>query len=133
MPAFEHGAVCRAPAEEVWKLLHDPARFPEWWAGLGRVEGEGSEVTRYMSAWPDFAYPTHVRSSREGDRVTISCLLSDIRHDWTLAPDPRGCRVSVRVELPEAEAARLPAARDEVTASLVLLVAAAERAGDVAG
>lgn len=128
MPAFEESAFCRAPAEEVWKLLHDPARFPDWWAGLKRVETGGDGVTRYMEAWPDFAYPTHVSARREQGRVTVSCLLSDIRHDWTLSPAQRGCRVDVRVELPDEEAERLAAVREEVQASLPRLVAAAERA-----
>lgn len=128
MPAFEQSTVCRAPAEEVWKLLHDPARFPDWWAGLERVEAGGGQVTRYMEAWPDFAYPTQVSTRREQGRVTVSCLLSDIRQEWVLSRDPDGCRVKVRVELPEAEAERLAAVRAEVQASLPRLVAVAERA-----
>src|SRR5262249_49127770 len=39
MPGFEERAECRAPPEEVWKLLYDPARFADWWAGWERVEG----------------------------------------------------------------------------------------------
>ena len=126
MPAFEQSTVCRAPAEEVWKLLHDPARFPDWWAGLERVEAGGGGVARYMQAWPDFAYPTRVSTRREQGRVTISCLLSDIRQDWTLSRHPNGCRVQVRVELPEPEAERLAAVRAEVQVSLPRLVAIAE-------
>lgn len=128
MPAFEETAVCRAPAEEVWKLLHDPARFPEWWAGVDRVDMHDGGVTRYMEEWPDFAYPTRVSESREGDRVTFSCLLSDISHNWTLSPAEGGCRVAVRVEVPAAEAKRVEAAREEMRASIPRLVAAAERA-----
>ncbi len=30
MPSFVLTARAQAPVEEVWKLLHDPARFPEW-------------------------------------------------------------------------------------------------------
>lgn len=128
MPAFEESAVCRAPAEEIWKLLHDPARFPEWWSGLERVEATGNEVSRYMAAWPDFAYPTRVSTRREHGRVTVSCLLSDIRQEWTLSRDSDGCRVQVRVELPEGEVERLGAVRAEVQASLPRLAAAGERA-----
>ena len=36
------------------------ARFPDWWEGTGRVEGERGEVTRYTTEVPDFAYPTAV-------------------------------------------------------------------------
>ena len=62
--------------------------------------------------------------------VRISCLLSDIVHEWTLAPHPEGCTVAVRVELPEAEAGRIDAQRAEVGGSLAGLVALAERSAD---
>ncbi len=32
---LEQEEVCRAPALEVWKLLQDPLRYPQWWEGLG--------------------------------------------------------------------------------------------------
>ena len=38
MPGFSRRATCHAPAEEVWKLLYDPARYTEWWEGTERVE-----------------------------------------------------------------------------------------------
>ncbi|MEW6583433.1 MAG: SRPBCC family protein [Actinomycetota bacterium] len=127
MPGFRESAVCHAPPEEVFKLLYDPSRFPEWWAGMDRVEtGPGGGVTRFMSEWPDFPYPTQVAVHREDGRVLLSCLLSDIRHDWRIAPHPAGCLVSVEVEVPEPEAHRIPAQRAEVVPSLRRLVARAE-------
>lgn len=129
MPAFELSAVCRAPAVEVFKLLHDPARYPEWWEGTARVEGAGpGEVTRYTRAWPDFAYPTRLSAAAAGGRVTISCLVSDIVHEWRLEPHPEGCAVRVRVAMPVEEAAREPVQREEVGGSLRALVAVAEAA-----
>jgi uncharacterized protein YndB with AHSA1/START domain len=126
MPSFEERAECRAPAEEVWKLLHDPARFPEWWAGMDRIEQEnGGNVTRYMEAWPDFAYPTRV-TRRDNGRIVVSCLLSDIVHEWVLEPAPGGCAVRVRVEIPDKEAARLRDQETEIRSSLARLVARAE-------
>jgi uncharacterized protein YndB with AHSA1/START domain len=128
MPTLDERTTCRAPAEEVWKLLYDAARFPEWWAGLDRAETGAGGITRYLKAWPDFAYPTQVHAREEQGRVTISCLLSDIRHEWTLSPAPDGCLVQVRVDVPESEAERLEHLRHELHASLPRLVAAAERA-----
>jgi uncharacterized protein YndB with AHSA1/START domain len=130
---FEDQAVCRAPAEEVFKLLYDPGRFPEWWAGMDRVErGGGGGVSRYMSEWPDFAYPMQIHTWSDGGGVAISCLLSDILHEWRIEPHPEGCAVRVRVELPERELERIDAQREEIGASLLRLVAAAER-GAAAG
>lgn len=129
MPAFAESAACRAPALAVWKLLYDPARFPDWWDGTGRVErGPGGEVTRFAEAWPDFPYPTQVRSEgAPGGRVVISCLVSGISQRWTLEPHPGGCAVTVTVELPAEEAGRLSAQRAEVRASLDRLVDLAQR------
>ncbi|MDX6646695.1 MAG: hypothetical protein QOK40_2422 [Miltoncostaeaceae bacterium] len=128
MPGFEERALCRAPAEEVWKLLHDPARYPEWWDGVERMEAGADGLTRYTEAYPDFAYPTHVATHRRDGRVVISCLLSDIVHEWSLEPAPQGCAVRIRVEIPEAEAARLESLQENMSASLVRLVARAEAA-----
>jgi hypothetical protein len=128
VPSFETSAVCRAPALAPWKLLYDPARFVEWWPGVARVEaGPDGSVTRYMDAWPDFAYPTRVTAERHGSRVVISCLLSSIVHEWSLEPAPDGCVVRLRVEVPAAEAARLDVLRAEALPSLQRLVALAER------
>jgi uncharacterized protein YndB with AHSA1/START domain len=127
MPEFSERSPCRAPAEEVWKLLHDPARFPDWWAGTERVEpGEEGAVTRYLDGWPDFPMPTAVTSRRETGAIVISCLRSDIVHEWTLSPAPEGCDVAVRVIVPEEEAARLAPVRAEVVASLARLVEVAQ-------
>jgi uncharacterized protein YndB with AHSA1/START domain len=128
MPEFEVEARCRSSAIEAWKLLYDPARFPEWWAGMARVEtGDGELIERYMEAWPDFAYPTQVTHHADGTRVVVSCLLSNIVHEWSLTPAPEGCVVHVRVELPASEAHRLEAVRAEVAPSILRLVELAER------
>jgi hypothetical protein len=127
MPDFEAHATCRAPAVEPWKLLYDPSRFPEWWVGTARVEsGEGDSVTRYMEAWPDFAYPTKITRHSDGSRIVVSCLLSNIVHEWSLTPAPQGCMVHVRVELPAEEEHRLEAVKAEVIPSLRRLVELAE-------
>ena len=129
MPGLEESALCRAPASEVWKLLYDATRFPEWWAGLERVEATEQGVERCTEAWPDFAYPTRLSARHEQARVTISCLLSDIRHEWTPSPAPEGRRVDVRVEVPETEAERPESAREDVRASLPRLAAAGRAPG----
>lgn len=129
MPDFSERSDCAAPPEEVWKLLHDPERFPDWWVGTERVEpGEDGAVTRYLDGWPDFPMPTSVSSRREGGAIVISCLRSDIVHEWTLVPSPAGCGIAVLVRIPEEEAARLDPVRAEVRASLARLVEVAEAA-----
>jgi hypothetical protein len=130
MAEFTAQATCRTAAIEPWKLLYDPARFPEWWVGTARVEpGDGDSVTRYMEAWPDFAYPTKITRQGDGSRIVVSCLLSNIVHEWSLTPAAEGCVVHVRVELPASEDHRLAAVKAEVIPSLHRLVELAELGG----
>ena len=39
--------------------------------------------------------------------MTVSCLVSDLRFEWRLAPEGEGALITVDVEIPEAEAHRL--------------------------
>jgi uncharacterized protein YndB with AHSA1/START domain len=133
MPEFEDRARSDAPPEEVWKLLYDPARFPDWWAGVGSVEPGSSgstDYTMYPQGYPDFPMAQQLRVTESG--VTISCLVSDLVFEWRLAALDGGVATSitVHVEIPEAEAHRLAAQRDIISESLSRLAAlAAAEAG----
>ena len=115
----------------MWKLLYDPSRFPEWWAGIGSVEpGQDGEYTMYPQGYPDF--PMGQRLSVTESGVTISCLVSDLVFEWRLAAldDGAATSITVHVEIPEAEAHRLAAQQDVVSQSLSRLAAlAAAEAG----
>jgi uncharacterized protein YndB with AHSA1/START domain len=127
VPQFSEERVTDARPFAVWKLLHDPARFPDWWAGTLRVEaGEDGLVTRYMQAWPDFPYPTSVRTVTTGSRVVISCLVSDTGQEWSIDAAGDGCRVRVVVDVPDAQADRADRIRAETAASITNLVRLAE-------
>ena len=85
MPEFEDHARSDAPPEDVWKLLYDPGRFPDWWAGVGSVEpGQAGGYTMYPDGYPDFPMAQQLQVSGSG--VTISCLVSDLVFEWRLAP-----------------------------------------------
>ena len=53
MPSFTLTARAHAPVEEVWKLLHDPSRFPLWWSGVETVRPHGPDG---YTIWPT-GYP----------------------------------------------------------------------------
>jgi uncharacterized protein YndB with AHSA1/START domain len=130
MPGFRETVVCDAPAIEVWRLVHDPERLPEWMSDTERVEpADDGTVTRYLHGWPDDPMPTRLRSHADGARVVISCLVSDIEMTMSLAPHPRGCAVELEVSLPEGESARLEGMRRLAADSLARLAA---RASDAA-
>ncbi|MFL5826828.1 MAG: SRPBCC family protein [Thermoleophilaceae bacterium] len=122
MPTFDDSALSHAPPEEVWKLLYDPGRFPEWWAGMATVRdsGDGS-FTFYADGWPDFPMPQLIDSAREERRVVISCQVSDLEFEWRLEPDGDGTRIDVHVEIPDKEAERLEAQREVIRRSVARL------------
>ena len=119
MPSFHDMATSQAPPEDVWKLLYDPSRFPEWWAGVGTVEvgGEG-QYTMYPDGYPDFPMAQLLDTQRDSQRVTVSCLVSDLRFEWRLEPAGSGTRITVEVDIPDAESHRLETQRAVISASL---------------
>jgi uncharacterized protein YndB with AHSA1/START domain len=119
MPSFHDTVTSTAPPEDVWKLLYDPSRFPDWWSGVGSVDVQGEEqYTMYPDGYPDFPMAQLLESSRDAQRVTISCLVSDLRFEWRLEPDGEGTRISVEVEIPNAEAHRLDQQREVISSSM---------------
>lgn len=87
MPEFAMSAVCRAPVEEVWKLLFDPARFPEWWVGIETVHQDApGDFTLWLTGYPDFPVPQKLRvaAGRPGLRARHD-LLPGLRHRHCLA------------------------------------------------
>jgi uncharacterized protein YndB with AHSA1/START domain len=123
VPTFDDAADTRTPPEDVWKALYDPARFPEWWTGVGSVEArDEGEFTMYPEGYPDFPMPQTIRTA--DGRVTISCQVSDLVFEWRLAELPDGgTRIAVHVEIPDAEAQRLEDQRAAIAESLRRLAA----------
>ena len=119
MPSFHDSATSAAAPEDVWKLLYDPARFPNWWAGIETVEvrDEGS-YTMYPDGYPDFPMAQLLETQQDRQRVTVSCLVSDLRFEWRLEPAEPGTLITVDVDIPDAEAHRLDAQREIITTSM---------------
>jgi uncharacterized protein YndB with AHSA1/START domain len=119
MPSFHDSTSTPAPPEEVWKLLYDPARFPDWWAGFASVEVQSDErYTMYPEGYPDFPMAQLLDTRRDEQRVTVSCLVSDLRFEWRLEAEGGGTVIAVDVEIPDAEAHRLETQRDVISASM---------------
>ena len=128
MPAFTLTRHASAPVEEVWKLLHDPARFPEWWAGVETVQaGPSGEYTMWPDGYPDFPMAQRLNEEPGDGRVTISCLVSDLVFRWRLRADGETTDIDVEVDIPEAEAHRAPGQRQLLEQSLATLATLAAR------
>jgi uncharacterized protein YndB with AHSA1/START domain len=129
MPSFTDLTTSEAAPEAVWKLLYDPVRFPDWWAGVGSVEvGGDSDFTMYPEGYPEFPLAQMLLSERDQGRVTVSCMVSDLVFRWRLEPldADAGTTITVDVDIPEAEAARLDTQREVISASLRNLASLAE-------
>ena len=119
MPSFHDSTTSAAPPEDVWKLLYDPSRFPDWWAGIETVNiTSGGEYTVYPDGYPDFPMAQLLDTQRDQGRVTVSCLVSDLRYDWRLEPAGEGTRITVDVEIPDIEAHRLDSQRRIISTSM---------------
>ena len=129
MPEFEDRAVVQAPLEEVWKLIVDPTRYPEWWAGIARIDGVapgGDGFNLYHPDEPERPWPQRVEQRSDG-RVTISCLTSAIRYEWRLQPDAGATQVEIEVEIPDDWADHLESQRALIGESLGRLATLAGR------
>ncbi len=118
----------QAPVEDVWKLLFDPSRLPEWWMGVEtvRVDAE-DEYTVWPDGMPDFPMPQIMRTDRVNGRVLMSCQVTDIDFAWQLAEDGDGTGITLRVTAAEPKAPVLAEKRPWLAASVVALAALAER------
>jgi uncharacterized protein YndB with AHSA1/START domain len=133
MPSFDEARHIAAAPEEVWKLLYDPARFPEWMEGIATVtdrgaDGEGETFTQYPEGYPDFPMPQRMRTDHDAGRVVVSCLVSYLEFRWVLSDLGDGrTGVDVHADIPEEESHRLAHTQAAVRASLEKLAALAER------
>ncbi|MDX6646029.1 MAG: hypothetical protein QOK40_1756 [Miltoncostaeaceae bacterium] len=142
MLRFSESAVAAASPREVWKILHDPSRFPDWWAGLASIEDVGAvgdAETRFTAYLDRAVYEDMdprrpmgytLRSHGDGERVVVSCLVADIEFDWRLEPvnGGRETRIDVAVAVPERRANRFELMRRIIDDSIPRLVRLAEEA-----
>jgi uncharacterized protein YndB with AHSA1/START domain len=119
MPTFDAAITADAPPEEIWKLLYDPSRFPEWLPGTGSIQDiEDGRYTFYPEGYPDFPMPQTLETRRDGRQAVISCLVSNMSFEWRLEPDGDRTHITVHVEIPEEEAKRLDDQRDVISRAL---------------
>ena len=47
---------------------------------------DGGSYTMYPDGYPDFPMAQVLETRQADQRVTVSCLVSDLRFEWRLAP-----------------------------------------------
>lgn len=126
MPGFTLTGETSAPVEEVWKLLFDPTRLPEWWS-VDAVRDDAAAAHQLdLLGLADLPIPFITRFDRAGGRVVMSCQVSDSAFTWQLAEHGSGTRMTVRVDVAPTDTHLLPLERKVVAASLVALAQMAE-------
>jgi uncharacterized protein YndB with AHSA1/START domain len=122
VPSFHDTATSAAAPEDVWKLLYDPSRFPDWWAGIETVDVTSDrEYTMYPDGYPEFPMAQVLDTHQEQHCVVVSCLVSDLRFEWRLEAAGDGTRITVDVEIPDTEAHRLDSQRQIISDSMTQL------------
>jgi hypothetical protein len=122
MPVIEAEALVDAPAEEVFKVLHDPTRHPEWWVGVDAVAGV-SRQDDALNFWVDSRdYPGITLEQRQeplaGGGIVMTCLRYGIRFRWRLIPEGDATRVQAHVEIPDSSRDLTDGYRKKIPASL---------------
>jgi Polyketide cyclase / dehydrase and lipid transport len=131
MPVIEAEALVAAPAEEVFKVLHDPTRHPEWWVGVDTVEGvrRQDDALRF---WVDSRDHPGIRLEQRqeplaGGGIVMTCLRYGIRFRWRLIPEGDATRVHAHVEIPDYSRELTDGYRTKIPASLERLTTLCKR------
>jgi hypothetical protein len=122
MPVIEAEALVAAPAEEVFKILHDPTRHPEWWVGVDAVERVRRQDDALRFSVDSSDHPgTRLEQRQEqlaGGGIVMTCLQYGIRFRWRLSPEGDATRVYAHVEIPERSRELADGYRVKIPASL---------------
>jgi uncharacterized protein YndB with AHSA1/START domain len=101
MSNWAQQAVIDAPAAEVWRLVGDPRRYPEWWPRILEVRGErfeeGSEfvqVTRVPLGREETTF--RIDRMEELREVRMHCTKSGTFAHWRLTDAQGGTFVEIR-------------------------------------
>ena len=92
MAAWRHQALIESPVEQVWSLIGNPARFPEWAAdvvevtGLAEVEEHGTfeQVTKTPLGRATTVF--EIDTLDELREIKLRCRTSGYYSRWVLTP-----------------------------------------------
>jgi uncharacterized protein YndB with AHSA1/START domain len=102
--------VVQATPEEVWGLVSDPARLPQWWPGVTRVEEATEDAWTTVLASPkgksvrvDYSRVETEPERRlvwrqEVEESPFERILAGSTTEVALAPDADGTRVTVSLD-----------------------------------
>ena len=105
MKSYEVTETIRASPDDVWAVVGDVARYPDWDSGVERVEGQvaaGEKLKVYSQASPGRAFPVKVTELSPGRQMTWSggmpLGLFKGERTFTLEPEDGATRFRMREE-----------------------------------
>lgn len=92
MRQYRYEGVIQAPQAQIWNVLSDPARWPEWMPGLARVEGEGNELTARRRGIPLQEKISISDETRPCERLVFTRSLPGmtVKNTYELLENPAG-------------------------------------------
>ncbi len=105
MKSYEVTETIQASPDEVWAVVEDVARYPDWDSGVERVEGRvapGEKLKVHSQANPGRAFPVQVTDLAPGREMTWSGgmplgLFKGVR-TYRVAAENGGTRFTMREE-----------------------------------
>ena len=107
MPTVRRERALGAPRERVWALVRDPARLPQWWPQVTRVEEVEDaawttvmQTSRGKTLRADYTVLESVEPERlvwrhEIEESPFERIMSDSRYQLLLEPEGEGTKVSL--------------------------------------
>jgi len=103
-------SVVRAAPEAVWRLVSDPARLPQWWPGVTRVEEATAEAWTNVLTSPkgkvvradytrvEAEQPSRLVWRQEVEESPFERILASAVTTLELEPDEEGTRVRIALD-----------------------------------
>lgn len=104
MKHYEQSVLVDAPADAVWAVLVDGARYPEWDSGVTAVDGaivDGGKITVHAEVSPGRAFPVRVALDPPGPMSWTGGMPLGLfrgHRTFTVAPEGTGTRFTMREE-----------------------------------
>ena len=100
MSAYRAQALVEAPIDEIWGLVADPKRHPEWWPRIIEVRGEKfgtGDVFIVRSKGPTGEEETNfiVQRRDELHGIRFRCMLTGTYADWKMTEAQGGTYLEV--------------------------------------
>jgi uncharacterized protein YndB with AHSA1/START domain len=86
--AFAVTQVIDRPAEQVWRVLTDWRRAPDWMSGVDSVTHDGGTTLRFVARKRERT--SEIAAVRPGESITLTSVQAGVRAEYTYTLEPSG-------------------------------------------